>query len=112
MIYELRSYWIEPDVFDQYVDWVNTRAQPLQREKFGFRVIGFWTVGAEDGTVDEDPPNVVWLTAWESREERERVWTMLRASPEWATIREGLPNFHRKPGNVKFLDAIAFSPLT
>ncbi len=111
MIYELRSYWIDPAVYDTYIDWVNQKAQPLQREKFGFRVVGFWTVGGQDGTIDGDPPNVIWMCAWESREERDRVWTILRASPEWAAIREGMPNFHRKPGNQKFLEGIDCSPL-
>ena len=111
MIYELRSYWIEPSLLDTYITWVNDKAQPLQRGKFGFRVIGFWTVAGEDGTIAPDGPNVVWMTAWEDRGERDRVWSELRGSPEWAAIREGFPNVHRRPGNVKFLEGLACSPL-
>lgn len=111
MIYELRSYWIIPELLDQYLAWANDQAQPLQKEKFGFRVIGFWSVSGAEGSGSADDPNVVWLTAWESREERERVWTEIRASAEWAAIREGIPNFHRQPPNIKFLTGIPSSPL-
>ena len=111
MIYEFRSYWVEPTLIDQYLDWVNRKAQPLQRDKFGFRVIGFWRVDGEDGTVAPDSPNVVWMAAWENRQERDRVWRELRASPDWAAIGAGLPKFPRRPGNVKFLTGIECSPL-
>jgi hypothetical protein len=113
VIYELRHYWIDPAVLPTYIDWVNAKAQPLQRGRFGFRVIGFWEVAGQDqsGTVDPDPPNIIWMAAWESHEERDRVWTELRASPEWAAIREGIPNFHRRPGQIKFLTGLDCSPL-
>jgi len=111
VIYELRSYWVEPTFLNAYITWVNEKAQPLQRGKFGFRVIGFWTVEGEDGTIAPDGPNVVWMTAWEDRAERDRVWADLRSSPEWAAIREGISNFMRQPGNVKFLEGLACSPL-
>ena len=110
MIYELRTYWIDPAVLDVYIDWVNTKAQPLQREKFGFRTIGFWRiVDEEEG--EPDGPNITWMAAWESREERDRVWTEIRASAEWAQIREGMPNFHRRPPNVKFVAGLDCSAL-
>jgi hypothetical protein len=113
VIYELRHYWIDPAVLPTYIDWVNQKAQPLQQSQFGFRVVGFWEVAGQDesGTVDPDPPNIIWMAAWESREERDRVWATLRASPEWAAIREGIPNFHRRPGQIKFLTGLDCSPL-
>jgi hypothetical protein len=113
MIYELRHYWIEPSVLQTYIDWVNAKAQPLQREKFGFRVVGFWQVAGQDdgGTVDPDSPNIIWMAAWENRDERDQVWTTLRASPEWAAIRVGIPNFHRRPPKIKFLTGLDCSPL-
>ncbi|HVB96292.1 MAG TPA: NIPSNAP family protein [Chloroflexota bacterium] len=111
MLYELRSYWIEPALLEQYLAWARDKAQPLQREKYGFRVIGFWQVGDAEGTVTPDDPNVVWMCAWNDRAERDRVWNEIRSSADWAAIREGIPNFHRRPGNVKFLTALSWSPL-
>ncbi|MBI2940799.1 MAG: NIPSNAP family protein [Chloroflexi bacterium] len=111
MLYELRSYWVEPSLLQAYLAWANDRALPVLQGEFGFRVLGFWSVADATGTVEDDPPNVVWIIAWRDRAEREAGWETATRSSAWLAAREGIPKFHRKPGNFKFLTAIPRSPL-
>lgn len=111
MIYELRNYWVEPALIEQYLDWANNRALPVIQGEFGGRLVGFWRVDGYDGTIEEDPPNVIWMLAWTDRAERDRVWAEIRASESWVRIREGIPTFHRRPGAVRFLAGIPRSPM-
>jgi len=111
LIFELRNYWVEPSLIDQYLEWANNRALPVIQGEFGGRLVGFWRVDGLDGTVEDDPPNVIWMLAWKDRAERDRVWGEIRASASWARGREGIPTFHRRPGAVRFLTGIPRSPL-
>ncbi len=110
MLYELRSYWIEPTLLEDYLDWANEQALPVLQGEHGFRLIGFWRVAAAEGS-DDDPPNVTWMLAWRDREEREAQWAMARASAGWARINEHRPQFHRRSGAVRFLVGTPRSPL-
>lgn len=111
MIYELREYWIESALIDHYLDWANNRALPVLCGEFGLRLIGFWRVDGHDGQTEDDPPNVIWMIAWQDRAERDAVWANARASDAWAQIREGIPSFHRRTGAFRFLGGIPRSPL-
>lgn len=82
MYYELRSYDINPERIDGYLEWANSRAMPILTKQFGFRLIGFWhTVATADAPVSET--NVHWMIAWESEEEMRERWTIARASDAW-----------------------------
>ena len=109
MLYELRSYWIEPSQLDAYLAWADTKALPVLQGECGFRLVGFWRVEGADGT-DDDPPNVTWLLAWRDRAEREERWAMARSSASWAKINEDRPKFHRRPGAIRFLVGTPRSP--
>jgi len=111
MLYELRSYWIDPALADDYIAWIETKALPVLQGEFGFRVLGFWRVVANAGTVEEEPPNFVWLLSWQGREERDAAWAAVRAAESWRRAREGIPAYHRREGNYRFLEGIPRSPL-
>ena len=110
MIYELRSYWINPDLMEEYMVWANEKALPLFRRE-GFRIIGFWRVDGEAGTPDPAGFNVVWMLQWDSREQRDREWQRVRSGPDLAKIREGIPAYHLREGNFRFLRPTPASPL-
>ena len=110
MLYELRSYWIEPAQLEAYLDWSNEQALPILQGEYGFRLVGFWRLADAEGA-DDDPPNVTWMLAWRDREEREDRWTAARASASWARINEQRPKFHRRSGAVRFLSGTPRSPL-
>jgi hypothetical protein len=42
VIYELRSYDVDPALLYQYLAWANDQALPILLGQFGFRMIGFW----------------------------------------------------------------------
>jgi hypothetical protein len=112
LIYELRSYDIEPSLLDDYLGWVNHQALPLLVGRFGFRMIGFWHAIApttpEAGVAPST--NVHWMIAWHSEDEMLARWSEARATDEWGAINQGLPNFHLKAQRT-LLRAIPRSPL-
>ncbi len=114
MIYELRQYWIGKDHFEEWQDWLETKAGPLLQGEFGFRLVGFWKVDNTEGDLDEDHPSVVWMVAWNSREECDQVWDDVVASDGWTNITEGvidLGECHERPLVRHFLSGIVNSPL-
>jgi hypothetical protein len=89
VIYELRTYWVDPAFRDGYEEWANTVALPLLQGKFGFRVVGFWVVESSRASratfpAPEDPFTVAWIIAWKDEAERDLGWKVVLASPEWA----------------------------
>ena len=62
MIYELRSYEIDPVLLDQYLAWANDQALPILVGRFAFRMVSFWHAVAPSG--GETPAtNVHWIIA-------------------------------------------------
>ena len=92
MIYELRTYDMVPELFDEYLERANRLLLPIIKGKIGFRVVGFWrAVGETDGPlrpgeerqVAKVPAQVVWVIEWEGLEERAQKWTELHEDEEW-----------------------------
>ena len=79
MVYELRSYDIDPARVEDYLTWANDRAMPILVGTHGFRLVGFWRALAK---TNESLPttNVHWLIAWESEQEMNDRWAAARAS--------------------------------
>jgi hypothetical protein len=107
MIYELRSYDIDPAVLDRYLEVVNTRVIPLLINEFKFNVIGFWHAA---GSTADAATNVHWIVAWESEEEMLRRWDEAKATEVWAEAWRGEPKFHLKIVRT-MLSPIPVSPL-
>ena len=81
MLYELRSYDIDPERIDGYLEWANNRAMPILIGQFGFRVKGFWhAIETSEGPAPET--NVHWIIAWD--------WT--RRTKARSLRRRGVPS--------------------
>ena len=119
MIYELRSYDINPDNWDEYRAWCETLAFPLFLDQFDFPLVGFFEVlPPVDRSEDfyTRTAGVRWILAWESMEQRDQRWAGLFASKEWETVAQesrdenGEPLFHLG-AEVTFLKAWPESPM-
>ena len=75
MIVEVRTYTIVPGLRQQFLHLFETRTRPLQRS-LGIQVFGPWLN-------IEDPDRFVWLRAFPSWDERERMKRALYEGPEW-----------------------------
>ena len=92
MIYELRTYDMVPELFDEYLERANNILVPIIKDKIGFPIVGFWrAIGETDGSprpgeerqIPKIPAQIVWMIAWESLEERARKWTELHEDQDW-----------------------------
>jgi hypothetical protein len=120
MLYELRSYDIAPERWDEYVDWATKSAFPVLFDRFGFRLVGFWEAlpaGDLGGDDTASASSVHWVLAWDSEEERHARWATLWASEDWkAAIASatdpatGERKFHRHR-RVTLLRSWPISPL-
>jgi len=77
MVYEMRVYHCNPGKLPALLKRFEEVTLGIW-ERFGIRQAGFWTV-----EVGESNHDLVYLLAWESLAERERVWTAFLADPEW-----------------------------
>ena len=75
LIVEVRTYRVKPGLRDRFLDFFEREAVPLQRS-FGMRVVGpFLDV--------EDPDTFIWLRAFPSHDERERMKRALYEGAKW-----------------------------
>jgi hypothetical protein len=117
MIVEVRTYKIKEGLREQFLDFFENKAVPAQRLK-GMSILG--------PLVDlEDPDVFIWLRAFPSLEERDRMKSAFYDGEEWKTNLEAIamPMLERysvaltsvSPGFVDDLHAIfktssAFGP--
>ena len=118
MIYELRTYNMVPELFNEYLERAERVLLPIIRDKIGFPVVGFGrALGETDGPlppgeerqVSTIPAQIVWMIAWESLEERARKWRELHQDEEWQR------EFDRKyylGAHVKLIEPIEASART
>jgi hypothetical protein len=81
MIYELRVYRCLPGRLPALLKRFETTTLAIW-ERHGIRPAGFWTT-----LVGESNHELLYLVAWESMAERERVWSAFMADPEWIAKR-------------------------
>ena len=89
MIHELRIYRTLPGRMPALLKRFETRTLAIWK-RFGIRQVGFWTTLVGPSHLD-----LVYLLAWESMGERERIWNSFATDPEWlealgASERDGL----------------------
>lgn len=114
MIYELRTYDMVPELFEEYIGRADTLLLPIIREKIGFNLIGFWRSIEEgggdvpQGEMRPIPAQVVWMIAWNSMEERDAKWAELRADEEWLRVIDS--KYYQRTA-YKFVSPTAYSPL-
>jgi hypothetical protein len=80
-MYELRIYHCMPGRLPD----LNKRFETITLkiwEKHGIRQVGFWTVLVGDSNMD-----LYYILEWKDMAERERLWNVFMADPEWQTKR-------------------------
>ena len=117
MIYELRTYDMVPELFDEYLQLADAALLPIIKDRIEFPVVGFWRAVSEsrariepgdEANLPDLPAQVVWMIAWESLERRARKWSELYADAEWNRVFD--PKYYAGQ-HVKFLSPTAASPL-
>jgi hypothetical protein len=76
-MYELRIYHCMPGRLPD----LNKRFETITLkiwEKHGIRQVGFWTVLVGDSNMD-----LYYILEWKDMAERERLWNIFMADPEW-----------------------------
>lgn len=119
MIYELRSYDINPENWDGYVAWAETLMMPLLFDRFDFPLVGFFEAVPAQDTAHEAFTRTVgvhWILMWESIEERHRRRAAFRADDEYKAVVRAARDEHDQPlyhikEHVTFLKAWPISPL-
>ncbi|MCA7120045.1 MAG: NIPSNAP family protein [Acidibrevibacterium sp.] len=81
MIYEMRVYHCLPGRLPALLKRFETITLYIWK-RHGIRQAGFWTV-----LVGESNQDLVYLLAWESMAERERIWNGFMSDPEWIAKR-------------------------
>ena len=81
MIYEMRVYHCLPGRLPALLKLFETITLDIWK-RHGIRQAGFWTV-----LVGESNQDLVYLLAWESMAERERIWNGFMSDPEWIAKR-------------------------
>ena len=81
MIHELRVYNCVSGRLPDLVRRVETITLDLWK-RHGIRPVAFWTV-----LVGESNQQLIYLLAWESLAEREKVWNGFMSDPEWISKR-------------------------
>jgi hypothetical protein len=77
MIYELRVYRALPGRMPALLKRFETRTCKIW-DRMGIRHVGFWTT-----MIGACHLEMFYMLAWESLEERQRMWDLFQADPEW-----------------------------
>lgn len=79
MIYELRTYWVDPGRLGEFIDNQASLIKDVV-EKYGFEYVGYWTVSKPS---PEDGADLVYLLRWASMDARNDSWKHFWTYPEW-----------------------------
>jgi hypothetical protein len=99
MIFEIRNYHFDPELFPAYQKWAADEAIPHLSQHLD--VLGFWVTTDDPAEILGRPQdelgvaNVTWIIRWDDLEQRNSVLPGLFESPEWADI------FSRVPGGME-----------
>jgi len=108
MIYEMRVYSCVPGKMPALLERFETTTLQIW-QRIGLRPSGFFTT-----LVGESNQDLTYLLAWESMEERERLWNIFAADPEWIAARSAHIQEHGEVvTNIanSFLSPTAFSTM-
>jgi len=114
MLYEIRNYHFDPELFEEYKKWSRELALPYVKTVMD--VVGFWVKndisveygGALPKNDDYVPSNVTWVIRWKDKEHREKVFNEFRDLEEWNRIRAKVPGGQKSyfREEAKFAEAI------
>jgi hypothetical protein len=107
MIYEFRTYTCMPGRLADVLKRSEIQTKGMYK-RLGLRPVGSWTT-----YVGESNQEVIFVFAWESLEEKERIWAQLLSDPEWAELRTETEKDGPLVANIKssFQLPTKFSPL-
>ena len=94
MLFEIRNYHFDPDLFEDYKAWAKSKALPfLDRE---LDLVGFWATegdaeitGAEMDALGS--ANITWIIRWPDRTTRDETMATVFTGDEWGAIFEHVP---------------------
>jgi hypothetical protein len=95
MLFEIRNYHFNPDLFEAYKAWAKTEAIPYLSQKLD--VLGFWCNTNDTPEIGGEPQdklgsaNVTWIIRWRDLAHRNDVLPRVLSSPEWQDIRSRVP---------------------
>jgi hypothetical protein len=98
MLYEIRNYHFNPELFEDYKAWAKSEATPFLKDKLD--IVGFWVDTGIPAELNGEPldalgsANITWIIRWEDMAQRESEFEATLGSPEWADI------FSRVPGGL------------
>lgn len=82
MLYELCSYDVHPDRWDDFVAWTDTRAIPVLSGQFGYRLVGRWQTVPQAGEA-VPATNYHYLLAWDDEDDWRARRALAAASEAW-----------------------------
>lgn len=109
MIYELRVYSCIPGGLPPLLQRFETTTLQIW-ERIGIKPAGFFTT-----LIGPSNNDLTYLLAWDSMEERERLWGIFAKDPEWTNARAAHQKEHGEVvTNIasSFLSPTAFSTMT
>ncbi len=98
MLYEIRNYHFNPDLFEDYKAWARSEAGPYLKDQLD--IVGFWLDSGIPTELNGEPldalgsANITWIIRWQDMAQREAEFEATLSSPEWTDI------FSRVPGGI------------
>jgi len=98
VLYEIRNYHFNPELFEDYKTWARNEAGPYLRDNLD--IVGFWVDRGIPAEINGEPmdalgsANITWIIRWEDMAQRESQFEATLTSPEWTDI------FSRVPGGI------------
>mgnify|MGYP006151554507 FL=1 len=95
MIYEIRNYYFNKDLFEEYKKWIQRPALPYLKKNLD--VVGFWVGTDIESEILGDrmdklgSSNVTWIIRWDSMDQRNMTIPEVLYSPEWERIFSTVP---------------------
>jgi hypothetical protein len=113
MLFEIRNYHFDPDLFEGYKAWAKVEAIPYLSRRLD--IVGFWFKTNDPpeiaGEVQDalGPANVTWIIRWRDLAHRNEVLPKLLSGPEWQDIRSRVPGGRAsyRRTEVKFAEAVS-----
>ena len=98
-MFEIRNYYFEPTLFEDYKAWAKARALPFLAKELD--LVGFWTSLPEPAQITGlamdklGPANITWIIRWPDMATRDATFARVFTGEAWADI------FKHVPGGVK-----------
>ena len=111
MIYEIRNYYYEPSLLEDYRRWASGDAIDYLRDHLD--VVGFWISGDVPVEVRGAPTdelgtaNVTWIIRWPDLDTRHETMGRVLTTDEWKAIFAGNPGRrHYLRTEIKYAESL------